>query len=107
MGIVTKMNDKFKDWVGASGGTSGDSYVAGIREPRPYSAYYSDGIFKGYDGSLWIYFKMPVDVKVDWTKTYRESAENQLFLSNIFNILGDALNYESKSDSSTKKDLNH
>lgn len=104
MSIFTKMNDKFKDWVGASGGTSGDSYVAGIREPRPYSAYYSDGIFKGYDGSLWIYFKMPVDVKVDWTKTYRESAENQLFLSNIFNILGDALNYESKSDSSTKKD---
>ena len=103
MGIIDKTKNRIKDWIGESSGTAGEEYTAGIREPRPYSQYYMNGLFRGNDQrkTLWLYFKMPVDVKVEWTKTYRESAHNQEFLSNIFNILGRSIQNTTES---TKKD---
>lgn len=102
--IITKINRKIGDYIGSTQGTAGEDFVAGVRQPRPYTNYYSDGIFKAANNKLWVYFKMPTDVKVEWTKTYREAAENQQFLSNIFNVLGDSLNYSRNADSTTRKD---
>lgn len=102
--FFSRLNEKISEYVGATRGVAGEDRVAGIRNPRPYEQYYSDGLFYSVNGDLWIYFKMPEDVKVGWTRTYRESAENQQFLTNVFDVLGDALNYQGNSDSSTKKD---
>lgn len=55
----------------------------------------------GHDERLWLYFKFPEDVQVEWTKTYRESADNQSFLTNIFDSLGKSIFNDSES---TKKD---
>lgn len=101
MGIKEKISNKIRDIVGESTGVSGDDVQAGVRDPSPIASYYSNGMFQGYDRKLWLYFKMPDDVQVEWTKSYEESANNQTFMSNIFNALGKSL---FNSGMTTRKD---
>lgn len=101
MGILNTAKIKMQEAIGEKGGITGDKELAGMRDTKPYDAYYSNGLFKGYDDRLWLYFKFPEDVQVEWTKTYRESADNQSFLTNIFDKLGASIFEDSES---TKKD---
>lgn len=101
MGIINTAKIKMQEAIGEKGGITGDRELAGMRDSKPYDAYYSNGLFKGYDDRLWLYFKFPEDVQVEWTKTYRESADNQSFLTNIFDKLGSSIFEDSES---TKKD---
>lgn len=101
MGVMDKVKNRVRDFVGESEGVSGDDVQAGVRDPSPIASYYSNGIFQGHDRKLWLYFKMPEDVKVEWTKSYGESANNQSFLTNVFNALGQSLY---NSGMQTKKD---
>ena len=101
MGIMTKIKDKMKDYVGESSGTAGPDYVANIRHPTPIKSSYSNGIFEGYNGKIWYYFKMPENVQVEWTKTYSEAADNQSFLTNVFNSIGKSIYNDTQS---TRKD---
>lgn len=101
MGIFQTIRNKVSDAVGESRGAAGDQEYGNLRDPKPYESYYSNGMFKGYDGRLWLYFRFPEDVQVEWTKTYRESADNQSFLTNIFNSLGRSIYSSSES---TRKD---
>ena len=101
MGILNTAKIKMQEAIGEKGGITGDKEQAGMRDTKPYDAYYSNGLFKGYDDRLWLYFKFPEDVQVEWTKTYRESADNQAFLTNIFDKLGTSIFEDSES---TKKD---
>lgn len=100
MGIKDFARRKFQDIVGEGEGTAGRDVEGGIRSPKPYSSYYSNGIFQGENGSLWIYFHMPEDVKVQYVESYTEAAENQSFLLDVFDDLGRSLNVTE----STKKD---
>lgn len=100
MGIKSFVRRKFQDVVGEGEGTAGKDIEGGIRSPKPYSSFFSNGIFQGHDGSLWIYFKMPEDVKVQYVESYTEAAENQSFLLDVFDDLGRSLNVTE----STKKD---
>ena len=100
MGIGRAIKNRIMDMVGESQGVSGDEEFATIRDPKPYAAHYSNGVFVGHNGDVWMYFKMPEDVNIDWTSTYHEAADNQMFLSNVFNSLGRSL----VGQRSTRKD---
>lgn len=95
------MRTKVREVVGESEGTAGKEEQAGVRQPKPFAASYSNGMFQGQDNSLWMYFKMPEDVQVEWTKSYQESADNQSFLTEVFNDMGQALQNHTES---TRKD---
>lgn len=97
MGIVQWSRRKFQDFVGEGSGTASKDAEGGIRSPKPYAAYFSNGLFQGEDGSMWLYFKMPEDVKVEYTETYSEAADTQSFLTNIFNALGQSIFNDSES----------
>lgn len=95
MAIFDRVKEKFKDVVGESEGTAGRNEFAGLKDPTPYETFYSNGMFVGHKGSgrgyrsnIFLYFKFPEDVKVDWTSSYRESAENQSFFTDIVNEIG-------------------
>lgn len=60
----------------------------GWADPKPYSQVYSNGMFEGYDGSLWVYYGFPQDVRISWTREPEEIIENQSFLNDIFDELG-------------------
>lgn len=100
MGFIDSVRNKFRDYVGESEGTAGTEMQGGIRDPKPYRSYYSNGLFVGNDGTLWLYFRMPEDVKVEWTKSYEESANNQMFLTRVFDALARTLT----TTQSTRKD---
>lgn len=75
---------------------------SGMRDNRPYSTYYSNGVFLGYDnGSVWVYFKTPNDVNVEWGRDDYELANNQAFLSNIIDAIAKELEVSSEK---TRKD---
>lgn len=101
MGMVDKMKNKLRDYIGENKGVAGDEYQGGIRDPKPYKYYDSSGLFLGYDDRLWMYFKMPNDVRTRWTKNPNDIAENQAFLVNVFDALGKAIYNDSQS---TRKD---
>lgn len=86
--IWKKIKNKAQDMVGAQEGVSGHEEQALMRDPKPYASFTSDGVFTGYDGSTWVYFKMPHDVQTYWTKTKDDGLFNQMFLSNVFNRIG-------------------
>ena len=88
MGIVSWARRKVQDFAGEGSGTASKDAEAGIRSPKPYAAYFSNGLFQGEDGSMWLYFKMPEDVKAEYTETYSEAADTQSYLTNIFNPWG-------------------
>ena len=100
MGIIDFARRKIQDIAGEGEGTAGKEVEGGIRSPKPYSAYYSNGLFVGENGSLWLYFKMPEDVKVQYVESYTEAAENQGFLIDVFDSFGKSL----ADTESTKKD---
>lgn len=101
MSIFKKIRNKIQDSVGEGSGTAGEEEQAGMRDPRPYKSYFSNGMFYGQDGKLRLYFKFPDDVAVEWTKTYRDSADNQSFLTTIIDTLGKSI---INSSESTRKD---
>lgn len=101
MGIVSWARRKVQDFAGEGSGTASKDAEAGIRSPKPYAAYFSNGLFQGEDGSMWLYFKMPEDVKVEYTETYSEAADTQSYLTNIFNSLGQSIFDDSEK---TRKD---
>ena len=100
MGILDLARRKFQDIVGEGEGTASKDAEDGVRSPKPFTAYYSNGLFMGESGSLWLYFQMPEDVKVQYVESYTEAAENQSFLLDVFDDLGKSLNVVE----STKKD---
>lgn len=102
--LFTKMKNKVKDYIGEREGVSGNEEQALIRDPKPYASYTTSGIFNGYDDSVWLYFKMPEDVQVYWTKTEDEKLENQYFLTAIFDSLGKSMISSTSSKNSTKND---
>lgn len=101
MGVVDKLKNKLRDYIGENKGVAGDDYQGGIRDPKPYKYYDSSGLFLGYDDRLWMYFKMPDDVQTRWTQNPNDIAENQAFLVNIFDGLGKSIYNDSQS---TRKD---
>ena len=101
MGIIQWSRNKFQDIVGEGSGTAGKDAEAGIRSPKPYASYYSNGLFEGEDGSVWLYFKMPEDVKVNYVESKSDAADNQAFLISILDSLGSSIRHTSHS---TKKD---
>lgn len=101
MKIIDTLRNKFRDSVGESSGSAGNEEQGGIRKPSPIKSFYSNGMFIGENGDYWLYFKFPEDVKVDWTKSYRDSADNQSFLTNIMDNIAGALR---DSGTSTKRD---
>lgn len=48
-------------------------------DPKPYVSYWSNGIFEGYDGSLWMYFEAPDNVRTQWLSDTSEALSNQQF----------------------------
>lgn len=101
MGVLDKLKNKLRDYIGENKGVAGDDYQGGIRDPKPYKYYDSSGLFLGYDDRLWMYFKMPDDVQTRWTQNPNDIAENQAFLVNIFDALGKSIYNDSQS---TRKD---
>lgn len=101
VGVVDKLKNKLRDYIGENKGVAGDDYQGGIRDPKPYKYYDSSGLFLGYDDRLWMYFKMPDDVQTRWTQNPNDIAENQAFLVNIFDALGKSIYNDSQS---TRKD---
>lgn len=98
MSIYDNLKNRIKNAVGESAGTAGDNEFAGLMDPTPFESYNNVGMFKGRPGSknsrssnIFLYFKFPEDVKVEWTGSYRESADNQSFLTDLFNSLGSQL----------------
>jgi len=74
-------------------GEYSDTYV----DAKPYVAYYNDGIFEGYDGSVWMYFKLPEDVQTQWLLDPRQALENQAPFIELMKEFGSML------DSQTEK----
>lgn len=98
MSIFDAVGKKFRSVVGEAEGTAGNEEFAGLMDPTPYEAYFSNGMFRGRNAgknnrqsNIFLYFKFPEDVKVEWTSSYRESADNQSFLTDLFNSLGSQL----------------
>lgn len=58
---------------------------------KPYTAYWSDGTFEGYDNTLHKYYKFPLDVKTNWVSDPNEILQNQDFFNQIMRELGKAL----------------
>lgn len=69
---------------------------SGMRDNRPYHTWYSNGVFIGYDNSIWVYFRTPRDVQTEWGRTSEEAAENQRFLSDICDSIGKNLEVASE-----------
>lgn len=69
---------------------------SGAVDPKPYAAIYSNGMFEGYDGSLWIYFGIPRDVKIDWVSDPSEIVDNQSFLNTMFKEIGSKLDNQTE-----------
>lgn len=108
MSLFDRAKEKFRNVVGESEGTAGRNEFAGLKDPTPYETYYSNGMFvghkgtdRGYRSNIFLYFKFPEDVKVDWTTSYRESAENQSFLTELINNIGGQIQ---NTSSRAKKD---
>lgn len=91
IGIRSKIKNKFYDYIGNNQGVSGTEVQGLMRDPKPYSSYTTNGIFTGYDDSMFIYYAMPQDVQVYWTKTEDEALINQFFLTNVINSIGESI----------------
>ena len=63
--VIDMGKAKLRDTLGASAGVAGPDFTAngGFRDPKPYDFYSTNGIFEGYDGSVWLYFKLPENVQ--------------------------------------------
>ena len=84
---------KLRDTLGASAGVAGPDFTAngGFRDPKPYDFYSTNGIFEGYDGSVWLYFKLPENVQTEWTRTQSEALQSQEFMLNLIDAIGRTL----------------
>lgn len=60
-------------------------------DPKPYKAVHSNGMFEGYDNSVWLYFGFPHDVKIDWVPQSSDIVFNQRFLNDVFESIGSRL----------------
>lgn len=65
-------------------GTESDSHV----DAKPYVEYYQNGIFEGYDGSIWKYYKFPTDVQTEWLKNPENAIYNQKFFTEVVKEFG-------------------
>lgn len=74
-------------------GENSETYV----DAKPYVQYFSNGLFEGYDGSVWKYFKFPIDVQTEWLLNPEQALENQAFFIGVMKEFGAAL------DSQTEK----
>ena len=63
---------------------------------KPYSGYWSNGVFEGYDESLWKYWSMPLDVKTNWAQDPQEILESQDFFNEITRELGKMLDNQTE-----------
>lgn len=70
---------------------------SGWVDPKPYTQYWSNGLFEGYDGSIWKYYQVPEDVQIDWLLEPHQALENQMFFVDTCRRFGDLL------DSQTEK----
>lgn len=74
-------------------GENSDTYV----DAKPYVQYFSNGMFEGYDGSVWKYFRFPVDVQTEWLLNPEQALENQSLFIGLTKEFGQML------DSQTEK----
>lgn len=97
MKALDYVRNKLRDAVGDKGGVSGNKKHAGMRDPEPFKENYSNGLFLGQDDTMWLYFKFPEDVKMDWTRSAEEAADNQSFLTGLLDSIGDTIYNTSES----------
>jgi len=65
-------------------GAESDTHV----DAKPYVEYYQNGIFEGYDGSIWKYYKFPADVQTEWLKKPENIIHNQKFFTQAITEFG-------------------
>lgn len=75
----------------------------GYVDQKPYLSVFPNGTFQGYDGSLWVYFKFPEDVKVQWNTDPLAAIYNQHFFIDLVNALGRKIN--NQTESKTRHDI--
>ena len=64
----------------------------GWTDLKPWREVYDNGIFVGYDDSVWAFFKTPQNVKTEWLKNERQIIENQSFFNDVVKELATRLN---------------
>lgn len=61
----------------------------GWTDNKPYVGYWHQGLFEGYDGSLWLYHEFPESVQVRWLVDDYKRIENQSFFVDVMRELAD------------------
>lgn len=69
-----------------------DTYV----DAKPYEAHYSNGMFSGYDGSVWKYYRLPDDVRTEWLLNPEEALTNQSFFVDVCREMGQWLDSQTE-----------
>lgn len=59
---------------------------------KPYVGYTRQGLFVGYDDSLWKYYVLPEDVQINWLSRPEQVIENQHFFVDMCRELGEMIN---------------
>lgn len=67
--------------------TANDGWV----DNKPYEGYYSNGLFQGYDGSMWFYMAFPDDVQTRFLRKEQSIIETQSFFLNAVHGLAGLL----------------
>jgi hypothetical protein len=65
-------------------GSESDSHV----DAKPYVEHWQNGLFEGYDGSIWKYYKFPSDVQTEWLKNPENIIYNQKFFTQAITEFG-------------------
>ena len=71
-------------------------------DSKPYVSHWRQGLFEGYDGSLWLYMAFPKDVQIRWLPNDWEKIENQSF---FVDMCKDLASMFSSQEDKLKNDL--
>ncbi len=101
MSIVDKLLDARGD---AGHGPFGES-DGGWVDPKPYVAHWHPGLFEGYDGSVWMYFEVPEDVRIEWLANENDAITNQHFFVDFVTEMSKMLGSQTSAKNDLRRDF--
>lgn len=100
-----KLIDRILDAQGGLGHGPWSEADSGWVDPKPYISHYSNGVFEGYDGSVWVYFETPEDVRIHWLSDELDAVRNQHFFVDLSRDLSKMLGGESSARKDVRRDF--